>query len=376
MFYGEKKARTVDEDLRGVLTAAIDKALADTATPDAASAAAAFADTTVVSVRRPLKSSLTSLTRERHLKKAGELVQQYASVSGIFNGRISNPLASEIFPLVQRRIFAKQLLERLEAPYSTHQGPGWLCGPAAATHTLLNYDPLNYFKLAVLLYETGSGQVESSTKEIKVSDGMRGVWPDANGLVKMFPDEDNEKDKMGIVDYILLGALRSTLNGDSKSGVGIRNLWAARKDFDPVKDFDPLAGDKRSSGTWPMEMHGMLAAYYGFSVPVYGYYRSGNTELRKTKKALEDGMGVILFIDNNLQSMAADKKRRAKKGTDIFNYIGVHFVFVTANSRFEVDPKVEFAYWDYGGRVTHVETTVAQFSSSVKGYWCIKPKYV
>ncbi len=41
MFYGEKKARTVDEDLRGVLTAAIDKALADTATPDAASAAAA-----------------------------------------------------------------------------------------------------------------------------------------------------------------------------------------------------------------------------------------------------------------------------------------------------------------------------------------------
>ena len=330
--------------------------------------------------------------KNQHLKKAREIAQQYAYGSGIFK----NLPEKACFSKVQRSVFAKQLMRRLEVPSDTNpgtngtnQGNTYLCGPSAAIHLLLNLDPLNYLKLAILLFETGRARIGKSqvgqtvigklykeTSYFYVSDKMKEVWQldgDANVTATKY-----KHGTMGIVDYVMVGALRNAANPGHRQ---------RKTRFDP-QDNGPIIGIPAvlDELTLPYEIKGMLDKFCGFDVPTAEWATSGE-DPSAFWEALKQGIHVVLFIDGSLSDpldpKAAEKENKGEhdkawKKDSASDVVGSHFVVIRHDYEFSTSPdgkRVNFRYWDYGGRKVPVNTTLAQFQSSVKGYWFVKPKY-
>lgn len=327
-------------------------------------------DAVISRVKKPSPDTLSLF-----LKEAKNLAHQYASGTGIFTNQLHEPY----FLKVPRRIFAKQLKERLENPETTHQGGTYLCGPSASVHLLLNLDPLNYLKVAILLFETGKGRIGGGSDEFHVSKAMRNVWNlDSEGLVCQ---TEGPRGTMGIIDYIMVGSLRNA-----------ENLGTADS---PRKDsFDPQTGG--GLGAWsdeftpPHDMNDFLKDYCGFELSK-SRWATSSEDPSHFQEALKAGKRIILFIDPQLSAEEDPKvaKKEAKgkpdkawkKGSKVGNYTGTHFVVIRPERDFVITDRrngskgVMFSYWDYGGRTVNIETTVAQFQSSVKGYWFVNPKY-
>lgn len=102
---------------------------------------------------------------------------------------------SRAWSAIDRTRFADGVDARIDDPSKISSAGSSLCGPAAVSFNLASADPAAYAKFAIALYESGRGQIKSTT--YKASSSLRG---------KALPAGNAE------ADWVVLGSLRDDDN--------------------------------------------------------------------------------------------------------------------------------------------------------------------
>lgn len=256
------------------------------------------------------------------------------------------------FQNIDKATFVSQLRERLENPDGTQQGHNWLCGMAAATHVLVNYNPELYIKTMIDIYENGFSMV--SGRRIEASDHMLQARVSNDGEIL-------GANGLSAIDYMMLGSLQNSLEG---------------------------ASDLLQGGQFPNTVEALLDRRFGFDINQFSAWEGENLE--DLQASLGENYWTIMLIDklgfwgegNHKDGAKYKNKGDDGEGLDIYGTIGIHYIVVTDLAVSDDGKMVTVTYWDYGNDEEHSNNKVKgqrsitmpteQFEQAVKATISVK----
>ena len=178
----------------------------------------------------------------------------------------------QAFSHLDRAKVARGLEARLADPNSFNQAGTWLCGVATFVRVWAFDHPVEYVKLAVNLFETGSGRLEGHLKY-----GSKAITP-SNTLKNCPPRSDMDQG-----DWIVLASIREAFNNvwSYTDNEGIFHIRAWNLPSDVVNEF-------RAGG------------YTRIRNKANGLQSSGYNNLMEAVDLYDNDWRVILLINSRL----------------------------------------------------------------------------